>query len=66
MDENYLKEEFLSEIFEEKTHINASNSWISCKQNDGTTYGIYVSSLYETMLIETTLKKAEKLGGKKR
>jgi len=52
--------------FEDKTHRNTPISWISSKQiDDSTTYGIYVNNLYQTKLIETTLKKDEKLGGKK-
>jgi len=46
MDENYLREEILRGNFEEKTHINESNSWISSEHNDGGTYEMYVNYLY--------------------
>jgi len=43
----FLMETMLKEVrnSEEKTHRNASISWISSKQNNGGTYKIYVKSL---------------------
>jgi len=47
------------ENFEWKTHRNASKNWISSKQNDGATYGIYLNYFYRKVLLETMLQKAE-------
>jgi len=47
-----------------KNAQNVSNSWISSNQNDGATYGIYVTIYSAKNVMETTLKKEEKIGGK--
>jgi len=48
----------------EENAQNASISWISSNQNDGATYGIYVTIYSAKNVMETMLKKEEKIGGK--
>jgi len=55
--ENSMDEVKERRKFGGKTHKNASSSWISSNQNDGATYGIYVTIYNAKNVMETTLKK---------